>query len=130
MSTNHNLFEEKGEPKRYRTEGGPSVYQPNALPLGQTGSHFSIRPAPQSFIHADPQSSIRPSHKALYAPPTKLYTPRPTKLYTPAHKALCSFSHESGALTTELSPSPHIYYYYHYYLALLCWQGSRVLRAP
>ena len=37
VSTNHNLFEEKGEPKRYRTEG-PSAYQPNALPLGQTGS--------------------------------------------------------------------------------------------
>ena len=28
--------EEKGEPKRVRT--GPSAYQPNALPLGQTGS--------------------------------------------------------------------------------------------
>ena len=36
VSTNHNLFEEKGEPKRYRTEV-PSAYQPNALPLGQTG---------------------------------------------------------------------------------------------
>ena len=31
------IFEEKGEPKRIRT-GGPSAYQPNALPLGQTGS--------------------------------------------------------------------------------------------
>ena len=28
-------FEEKGEPKR-----GPSTYQPNALPLGQTGSRW------------------------------------------------------------------------------------------
>ena len=37
VSTNHNLFGEKGEPKRYRTVG-PSAYQPNALPLGQTGS--------------------------------------------------------------------------------------------
>ena len=37
VSTNYNLFEEKGEPKRYRTRG-PSAYQPNALPLGQTGS--------------------------------------------------------------------------------------------
>ena len=36
LSTNHSLFEEKGEPRRYRTEG-PSAYQPNALPLGQTG---------------------------------------------------------------------------------------------
>ena len=33
VSTNHNLFEEKGEPKWYR-----AAYQPNALPLGQTGS--------------------------------------------------------------------------------------------
>ena len=30
-------FEEKGEPKRIRTEV-PLAYQPNALPLGQTGS--------------------------------------------------------------------------------------------
>ena len=37
VSKNHNLFEEKGEPKRYRTEVLPA-YQPNALPLGQTGS--------------------------------------------------------------------------------------------
>ena len=37
VSTNHNLFEEKGEPKRYRTEVLP-LYQPNALPLGQTGT--------------------------------------------------------------------------------------------
>ena len=29
-------LEEKGEPKRIRTEA--SAYQPNALPLGQTGS--------------------------------------------------------------------------------------------
>ena len=37
VSTYHNLFEEKGEPKRYRTEG-PSAYEPNVLPLDQTGS--------------------------------------------------------------------------------------------
>ena len=37
VSTNHNLFEEKGEPKRYRTEV-LLLIQPNALPLGQTGS--------------------------------------------------------------------------------------------
>ena len=37
VSTNHNLCEKKGEPKRYRTEVLPA-YQPNALPLGQTGS--------------------------------------------------------------------------------------------
>ena len=37
VSTNHNLFEEKGEPKLVSNQG-PSTYQPNALPLGQTGS--------------------------------------------------------------------------------------------
>ena len=35
VSANHNLFEEKGEPVSNR---GPSAYQPNALPLGHTGS--------------------------------------------------------------------------------------------
>ena len=40
VSTNHNLFEEKGEPKRYRTEVLP--HKPNALPLGQTGSHAGM----------------------------------------------------------------------------------------
>ena len=39
VCTNHNLFEEKGEPKRYRTQ----VLPLNALPLGQTGSHISAR---------------------------------------------------------------------------------------
>ena len=36
VSTNHNLSEEKGEPKRVSNRG-PSAYQPNAIPLGQTG---------------------------------------------------------------------------------------------
>ena len=31
-------FEEKGEPKRIRTEVLLPQYEPNALPLGQTGS--------------------------------------------------------------------------------------------
>ena len=39
VSTNHNLFEEKGEPKRYRTEVLPLTSLSNALPLGHTGSH-------------------------------------------------------------------------------------------
>ena len=37
VSTNHNLFEEKGEPKRYRTEVLPLT----SLTLGQTGSQES-----------------------------------------------------------------------------------------
>ena len=39
VSANHNLFEEKGEAVSNR---GPSAYQPNALPLGQTGSQKAI----------------------------------------------------------------------------------------
>ena len=42
VSTNHNLSEEKGEPRRYRTEVLPlTSLTPYALPLGQTGSPFS-----------------------------------------------------------------------------------------
>ena len=37
VSTNRNLCEEKREPKRE-----PSAYQPNALPLGQTGSRLNF----------------------------------------------------------------------------------------
>ena len=42
VSTNHNLSEEKGEPKRYRTEVLPLTSLINALPLGQTGSLMMI----------------------------------------------------------------------------------------
>ena len=38
VSADHNLFEDKGEPKRYRTEVLPLTSINNALPLGQTGS--------------------------------------------------------------------------------------------
>ena len=41
VSTNHNLFEEEREPKRYRTEVFP-LTQPNALQLGQTGSQVVV----------------------------------------------------------------------------------------
>ena len=41
LSTDHNLFEEKGEPKwRYRTEALLLTSLTNALPLGQTGSRL------------------------------------------------------------------------------------------
>ena len=36
LSTNHNLFEEKGRRAEAVSNRGPSAYQPNALPLGQT----------------------------------------------------------------------------------------------
>ena len=43
VSTNHNLFEEKGEPKRCRTEALPlTSLTSNALPLGQTGSPVTV----------------------------------------------------------------------------------------
>ena len=35
VSTNHNLFEEKGEPKRYRTEVLPLTARPNRLTIMQ-----------------------------------------------------------------------------------------------
>ena len=38
VSTNHNLFEEERRAEAVSNRG-PSAYQPNALPLGQTGSH-------------------------------------------------------------------------------------------
>ena len=38
VSTNHNLFEEKGEPKRYRTEVLPLTNLTPYRALGQTGS--------------------------------------------------------------------------------------------
>ena len=42
VSTNHNLSEEKGEPKRYRTEVLPLTSLSNALPLSHTGSFGSV----------------------------------------------------------------------------------------
>ena len=49
---NHNTFEEKGEPKRYRTEVFLlTTYQPIALPLGQTGSHTQRLKAHTLTIH-------------------------------------------------------------------------------
>ena len=47
MSTNHNFWRER------RAEAvsnrGPSAYQPNALPLGQTGSQFSLTESGVSY---------------------------------------------------------------------------------
>ena len=45
VSTNHNLFEEKGEPKRYRTE---------ALPLTSLPPYRQARPAHSSFLPSLP----------------------------------------------------------------------------
>ena len=52
VSTNHNLFwrERRAEAVSNR---GPSAYQPNALPLGQTGSRFNKHTKPP-FISATP----------------------------------------------------------------------------
>ena len=43
------MFEEEGQPKQ-RMEPRSSVYQPNALPLGQTGSQGNKRSAASTFI--------------------------------------------------------------------------------
>ena len=45
VSTNHNLFEERKESRSGIKQRSASAYQPNALPLGQTGS-----PSATSFV--------------------------------------------------------------------------------
>ena len=44
VSTNHNLFEEKGEPKRYRTEVLPLTI--GLLGTGAQGGHLHFHTAP------------------------------------------------------------------------------------
>ena len=53
VSTNHNLFEEKGELKRYRTE----VLLLTSLPLGQTGSRVFISYENFVFVRLNKQGS-------------------------------------------------------------------------
>ena len=47
VSTNHNLFEEKGEPKRYRTE---------VLPLTSLTPYHWAKPAHRWFCSSDPDN--------------------------------------------------------------------------
>ena len=42
VSTNHNLFELRERRAEAVSNCGPSAYQPNALPLGQTGSRTTV----------------------------------------------------------------------------------------
>ena len=44
VSTNHNLFEEKGEPKRYRTEVLPLTARPNRLTNTEAGGERDYMP--------------------------------------------------------------------------------------
>ena len=50
-STNHNLFEEPARERRAEavSNRGPSAYQPNALPLGQTSSQVVATGPDQRF---------------------------------------------------------------------------------
>ena len=58
VSINHNFVkDEKGELVRNRTEVLLSAYQPNALPLGQTGSRFCL---PPFFLFFSPSSPPPP----------------------------------------------------------------------
>ena len=59
-------FEEKGEPKRYRTEVLPLTSLPTALPLGQTGSQ-TLGPCCPTRIAVSTHSEHR-----FPAPPSKL----------------------------------------------------------
>ena len=43
---------------------GPSAYQPNALPLGQTGSHYSHRDRPDCYRAGEPGRPPRLSHSS------------------------------------------------------------------
>ena len=68
MSTNYNLFEEKGEPKRYRTEVLP-LTSLTPLPLSQTSSlamRFSHGPIYRSMVFR-----VRPCRdlRACMSPP-------------------------------------------------------------
>jgi len=63
VSTNHNPFEEKGEPKRYRTE----VLLPNALPETKPAHQYSISLSP-SFISATACAHSEPPHLMLLRP--------------------------------------------------------------
>ena len=64
VSTNHYLFEEKGEPKRYRTEALLLNYQPNALPLGQTGCVWNY----VAVVHIQTLFSVLTSMELIYVP--------------------------------------------------------------
>jgi len=52
VSTNHNFSEEKGELKGVSNRG-PSAYQPNALPLSQTGSRKHVLVGPTYLYSVD-----------------------------------------------------------------------------
>ena len=52
VSTNHNLFEWRERRAEAVSNWGPSAYQPNALPLGQTGSLATpVFPAYHIYTH-------------------------------------------------------------------------------
>ena len=68
-----NLYEEKGRRAEAVSNRGPSAYQPNGLPLGQTGSpcesgrqiqgvmNFKADPRPRLLLvplHASPRSAL------------------------------------------------------------------------
>ena len=67
VSTNHNLFEEKGELKRVSNRG-PSAYQPNALPLGQTGSQGHSKAKPVIYIYMCVCRPLRPFPRPSHFP--------------------------------------------------------------
>ena len=56
MSTDHNLFEERRA--EADSNRGPSDYQPNALPLGQTGSHRHSASVSR-YMHAESMQQQR-----------------------------------------------------------------------
>ena len=57
VPTNHSLFEEKGEPKRYRTEVLPLTSLP-PYPLGQTGSLFLSTHVFPLYVEVEPDNQL------------------------------------------------------------------------
>ena len=77
VSTNHNLFEIKGV--EAVSNRGPSTYQPNALPLGQTSSHkegqtdtFLKHPGGPT-LHNTPVAPLSPSAGGVRSVRTQTY---------------------------------------------------------
>ena len=102
VSTNHNLFEQKGEPKSVSNRG-PSAYQPNALPLGQTGSIITISSDPVPIhTHRPPShpprqnqgsvTPLSPANKQLHRLVARHIPSRGTRRQQSVRDCLCQGS--------------------------------------
>ena len=79
-------FEEKGEPKRISNRV-PSAYQPNALPLGQTGWQIIITAV---IFTARCLTDKEWAHYALHAQQDEKCKPKTSKIKPTKLESLCS----------------------------------------